>query len=670
MTTTPQTDASIPQYLLERERAQRSDTLIRCAALAIGAMLIAAAAWLQPPINAQREKLQLVPQDVETVPPKYAWITALTGTFRGLAVDLLWMRAEKLKEEGKYYESHQLADWICTLQPRFAAVWQWHAWNLSYNISVATHTPEERWKWVYDGIRLLRDRGIPNNPRAIGLYKELSWIIFHKVGDILDDMHNYYKRQWAGMFENLLGTPPLTADAAQTVDAFRPIAEAPATWQDFVARHPDILPHAEALRGVGVNVEASSRDQLRHPLEAAFFDRYGALIRDTEAALAKYRKPTKPMTPDEKAFVDAFRAIPAPLADALVAYLRAKVLREQYKMDPQFMLSLMTDMIPGKPGLLVPLDWRLPESHAIYWSRYGVREGRKLKSVTEFDLLNTDRFTLFALMSLCKRGRMVFEYNRARPELSTLNFLYDLRMVEPMHQMFLALGREHAEEGEQVGNTAGEMLRSGHVNTLEQAIALFYARKSYAQATKYFEYLRDNYKEPDGSTKERYTKPLREFVFENIIEMRDSSKEAGALIQSLLLGSFLSLAEGDGEAYAEQVGWARLVYDNYMKDKGDDREGRRSLPPFSNMVADTLLYFLVDVPSMTLRINVWQRMDENIRCNAYNETEFMDRLRAECDALGYDFDKAFPEPPGMDEYRKTHPRRLRQEEVKVPSGEK
>jgi hypothetical protein len=667
MTTLPQTDASVPQYLLERERAQRGDTLIRYVAIGLGVLLIAAAAGLQAPINAQRAALQLSTQDVEAVPAKYAWITAVAGTFRGLAVDLLWMRAEKLKEEGKYYESHQLADWICTLQPRFAAVWQWHAWNLSYNISVATHTPEERWKWVYDGIRLLRDRGIPNNPRAIGLYKELSWIIFHKVGDILDDMHNYYKREWAAMFENLLGPPPLVVDAKQTVDAFRPIAEAPPDWDAFVAAHPDILPHAEALRNVGVDVEKASRDQLRHPLEATFFDRYGALILDAAAARAKYRKEARTPAPGDKAFVDAFRAIRPPLADALLAYLRAKVLREQYKMDPRFMLSLMTDLIPGKPGMLVPFDWRLAESHAIYWSRYGVREGRKLKSVADFDLLNTDRFTLYSLMTLCKRGRLIFEFDRAQPNRSTLSFLYDLRMVEPMHEMFLALGKVHADKDENVGDTAGEMLKSGHINTLEEAIALHFARGSIAEATKYFEYLRDNYKEFDGSTKDRYSKGVRDLVLGNIKEMVDSTRGAAALIQSFVLHAFLSLADGDGEAYGNHVGLAKEVYDKYMKDKGDDREGRRSLPPFPDMVADILMRFLADTPSMVARITVWEGIELPLRQAVYNETEFVDALREQCEDLGYDFNKAFPEPPGMAEYSKTHPRRLRQEEVTVPS---
>src|SRR5690606_16019333 len=95
--------------------------------------------------------------------------------------------------------------YITTLQPRFPQVWAFHAWNMAYNISVTTHTPEERWSWVNNGIVLLRDQGIPLNPRAVRLYRELSWIFFHKIGQFSDDMQWYYKAQLAREWEEILG---------------------------------------------------------------------------------------------------------------------------------------------------------------------------------------------------------------------------------------------------------------------------------------------------------------------------------------------------------------------------------------------------------------------------------------------------------------------------------
>jgi len=101
-------------------------------------------------INSQREDMDLIIDKPENVPPSLAFATVATGAFRGLAVDALWMRADRLKEEGQFFDARQLAEWITTLQPRFASVWEFHAWNMAYNISVAIPAtqPDQRWQWV------------------------------------------------------------------------------------------------------------------------------------------------------------------------------------------------------------------------------------------------------------------------------------------------------------------------------------------------------------------------------------------------------------------------------------------------------------------------------------------------------------------------------------------
>jgi hypothetical protein len=644
----------------------RSVTRTSCAvagAAAIG--LVALAAALQPAINRRRQELQLVTSpDIQNVPPRYMWLTAMAGSFRGLAVDFLWMRAEQLKQDGKYYESNQLADWICMLQPRFAMVWANRAWDLSYNISVGTHTPEERWQWVYNGIRLLRDRGIPNNPRVLPLYKELSWIFFHKIGDLTDDMHWYYKREWAALMENVLGPPPVSDDAQVVVDAFRPVAEAPERLDKLLAEYPEIEPALDRLLKIGIDVTAETDpDQLVHPLERTFFDRYGRLIQGTDVALGRYRGQPRKLDADDQAFVDIWSSLSPEAGGALLSYLRAKVLREQYKMDPRFMLSLMTDMIPGRPGVLVPLDWRMPEASAIYWSRYGVSQGTKLKNFKENDVLNTDRFTLYALMTLFKRGLMIFELNRAKPNQSAIYLAEDLRMLEPMHEMFLALGKVHAEEGEDPGNTAGQLLRSGHVNTLEQGIALLYARGDVASANRYYTYLRENYMGFDGKPQKRYMVDLETFVLGEIKELTENYSTAVALIHQFIRGSMLSLIEGNTSAAQQQVARARLVHSLYGREHADERFGRMKLLPFEDMYATALFNFLRTMPSLIARAHVWAQIDPTIKQRVYDAPGLVPYLRAQCEERGIDVAKAFPEPPGMAAYRAAHPAPDRPEEA-------
>ena len=79
------------------------------------------------------------------------------------------MRANDLQHDDKYFEAAQLADWITDLEPHFAQVWDFQAWNMAYNISVkfkenAPGDYSDRWRWVDRGIELLRDRGLRYNP--------------------------------------------------------------------------------------------------------------------------------------------------------------------------------------------------------------------------------------------------------------------------------------------------------------------------------------------------------------------------------------------------------------------------------------------------------------------------------------------------------------------------
>lgn len=176
---------------------------------ACGVLVFGASRWI-PRINEGRKALDMMgaanPQ--HKAPPQYAFAIQALGAFRGLITDLAFIRAETYKEQGRFYDAKQLAEWICALQPHFPAVWEFAAWNLSWNISVTTYTPDERWQWVYNGVKLLRDQGIPYNPRAVNLYKQLAWTFNNKMGEITDDHHYTYKTNWAWRMHLVLGAPP------------------------------------------------------------------------------------------------------------------------------------------------------------------------------------------------------------------------------------------------------------------------------------------------------------------------------------------------------------------------------------------------------------------------------------------------------------------------------
>ena len=127
------------------------------------------------------------------MPPALTFAMAGLGGFRGIISEILWFRVSRLQEEGRFLELVQLADWITRLDPHAAEGWAYNAWNLAYNVSVMMNRPEDRLRWVQNGISMLRDEGLRLNPREAKLYRELAWLYQNKVGDNLDNMHLAYK---------------------------------------------------------------------------------------------------------------------------------------------------------------------------------------------------------------------------------------------------------------------------------------------------------------------------------------------------------------------------------------------------------------------------------------------------------------------------------------------
>ena len=101
---------------------------------------------------------------IKNAPPLVTFTTVALGSFRGLVADLLWLRAGSLQEKGSYFEMVQLARWITDLQPTFSGATAYLAWNMAYNISVTCSSFEDRWRWVNEGIKLIRDQAIEYNP--------------------------------------------------------------------------------------------------------------------------------------------------------------------------------------------------------------------------------------------------------------------------------------------------------------------------------------------------------------------------------------------------------------------------------------------------------------------------------------------------------------------------
>src|SRR5271168_5057118 len=161
-------------------------------------VLIVGAGRVQKSLNIDRDRLGMTQMSaLDNAPPMLAFTTVALGGFRGLISNFLWMRANDLQQDDKFFEAAQLANWITALEPHFSQVWVFQGWNMAYNISVKFKDFPDRWRWVENGFSLLRDKGLYYNPEDVLIYRELAWDFQHKMGANLDDGNIYYKSQWA-----------------------------------------------------------------------------------------------------------------------------------------------------------------------------------------------------------------------------------------------------------------------------------------------------------------------------------------------------------------------------------------------------------------------------------------------------------------------------------------
>jgi len=552
------------------------DRIICFGCIVLAVFLLVGAGMQLDYINSQRQEMKLISNEpLENAPPSLVFATIAMGAFRGLVVDILWMRADKLKEEGQFFDARQLAEWITILQPRFASVWEFHAWNMAYNISVAIPAtqPDQRWLWIKNGYELLRDKAIHKYKlKNIALYRELGRIFQHKIGGVSDDAHKYYKIKLALAMEPLLGP----ADN-QYFDA---IAEAPVGWRE-ITKDPNVAPLIKALKSAD---KAFSDDD-------EFVSNYLSLRQDSRR-----------FNPAAGETIDDFRGTDA-LEKKLDIFARAWQLRNEWKLEPVLMRQLNRTYGPidfTDPNIHFPLDWRHPDSHAIYWAFKGLQIAAKDENrEIEIDEVNTNRIVFHSLQDLFRNGKIfIYELSYQAPSQDSLPqpqtqiykevFLRpDLRMFDSYNKAMLAMLEKYKDDEK---HTRYESVQNGHRNMLKNAVNSFYYAGHKPQAQKIYTQLRQLYH------LEEFKNPLvDEYVKERFKEELDTIgiNDAKEMITMMLRESYYlyAIRDDDGSFNSEKM--AEQVWNYYMV-KHDDPEFRINLPTLQQFRSFALRDFLND----------------------------------------------------------------------------
>ena len=503
-----------------------SSRLKRAVFLTLTVVLLLAAGLAVAPLQGMRLRYDLSNQPVKGLSPQLALATQVLAWGRGLIIDVIWIRMEKLKREERFFELVQLADWACKLAPRFPEVWDIQAWNLAYNVSCRVPYLPDRYRWIEAAIKLLRDEGIPQNPYSAMLYDRLAWIFFHKIGEQMDNAHMFYKEQFGLSMHEVLGGE----GGEKTLKA---LIGAPQTLEELL-QDPDTKRLCD---------ECATYDQF--DLVEGFFDVYR-------------RTPSVP--PAVMEIVGRPENVPPMMR--IAAFARARRLREELKMDPALMLALR-----DKYG---PFDWRSPYPHAIYWATRGMtkldelelrtiakfrefgkavpnpyedkeayyREGERLY---EFRRVTLRRIIYASMQSLVRHGRLLFD-SKGRLLLEAGS---DYRFADATLPLF-----EEIINGNSKRFAAGA--RIGLLNFLSRGLIEFYFIGDVKKSMEYFRRLKTKYPdEVKGLTFDEYRRKQTQYAVSDM-----TTAEGKQLAASLLRRAFYALgcnAEDKAAAYQRRA---------------------------------------------------------------------------------------------------------------------
>ena len=624
------------------------DKIIQISFLAVLIGALAGAGGLLRPIidDADEARLRYTDVSIEGAPPIVALGTAI-GALRGLVVDYLWIKVNIMKEKGLFYEVMSDADLITKLQPRFGQVWSFHGHNMAYNVSVMTDTPEERWAWVKAGVDLVRNSGIRHNPNDLQLHKELAFWFSHKIDGVSDDAHLHYKRQFAKEWHVLLGAPPYEAESR--LAWIKAIADAPDTLAQLEKKNPDVKVLVDEL----TEALAGFNTQNQFALDKSFLNNIGMWRASKTSTFAKALELDVLFKRNDPIYQAMDDILGNPenreAAVQLTLFLRKKVLLEDYNMDPQLMYEYTRDT--------GPLDWRHPQSHALYWARRGSQFGdsRYKEDDNLPKIMNNDRIFIQSMQALARTGTMnVDPFSEDNP-----GKLADNRWIDVLDDYFRNLYDKHYDSR----GAGGDTFAGFYENFMKSAVRLLFRAGERERAQNILDRLDDLFGRGGLIPNMAYSLPLDMFVQQETFGayLEQPWAAYGDVQAALMRGYREGLLLGREGVLEDAIKFARDLTLYFKESENFDfvnkfGEARMTalVTDLDRSIADVFAFVLIDQEMPLVdRLTIYNRAPVEQQMLVYDLAR--NALEAEFGtsplANRIDFAGIFPEPEGMEAFR-------------------
>ena len=252
---------------------------------------------------------------------------------------------------------------------------------------------------------------------------------------------------------------------------------------------------------------------------------------------------------------------------------RTRLLRETYKLDPAFMQEC-----DARYG---PLEWRLPEAHAVYWAARGLAVAKaNPERVNLEDLLQLRRVIYQSMQMAVVRGRAIVSSSGKLLDLAP-----NLEIIQKASDAYEQAMREDESNRDHI--------RVGHRNFVRDAVYYLYTYNREAEAARWYAYFVKTYpQQPLISTRQNSlptNMTLDEYVYARVEEeVGDTSRDKTKMVlEGLLTTSFYSLATGNDDRAAGFARFAQKVWARYQN-KTDGTGERIQIGSLNTIKQDVL----------------------------------------------------------------------------------
>jgi len=248
---------------------------------------------------------------------------------------------------------------------------------------------------------------------------------------------------------------------------------------------------------------------------------------------------------------------------------RVKTLREQYKLEPTIMKE-----VDERYG---PLEWRLPETHAMYWATLGMKRCPKTN-----DIMVLRRVIYQDLKLAFERGRLIENKFTHMIQLGP-----NLDMIPSANRAYL--------EFMHLDPQYEDNLRTAHKNFLKNAIFYLYSYNRVTEASRWLKTYAENYPDQPMVYGDKNSLPGRITLDAYMVARyaedvgETSTDSMRATVEGLISNSYYNLAIGEDDQASGYGMLAKKVWQHFTEQlAGTGSEKRMGLPPYDDMRAEVL----------------------------------------------------------------------------------